>query len=202
MKNILMIIILSLFLFSCGEIEEAEEEETINDLAGTWKTACYSNSDNSTNIDTFTFVGNVLTVKDQRYSGSACATVYKLDEIPVTFSYGNEVTFMSGNTGRYFKLTLGSTFKRKPQSDSAVSAFNSSSECSKSDWALNTEKNVVLVMLQATFIYVYISLMVITGTLNVIIAHILQHQISIPAKRRVVFLNNKFFLSIIVTGST
>ena len=140
MKKFLMIIILSLFLFSCGEKEEAEEE-TINDLDGTWKTACYTNSDNSTNIDTFTFVGNVLTVKDQRYSGSACATVYKLDEIPVTFSYGNEVTFQSGNTGRYFKVTLGSTYKTTPQSDSAVSAFNSSSKCGFSNWELNTAKD-------------------------------------------------------------
>ena len=141
MKNILMIIILSLFLFSCGEREEAEEEETINDLAGTWKTACYSNSDNSTNIDTFTFVGNVLTVKEQRYSDSACATVYKLEETPVTFSYGNEVTFMSGNTGRYFKVTLGSTYKTTPQSDSAVSAFDNSSKCGFSNWELNTAKD-------------------------------------------------------------
>ena len=140
MKNILMIIILSLFLFSCGEKEEAEEE-TINDLDGTWKTECYTNSDNSTNIDTFTFIANLLVVKGQRYSDTACATVYKLEEIPVTFSYGNEVTFMSGNTGRYFKLTLGSTFKKKPQSDSAVSAFNSSRECGFNNWELNTAKD-------------------------------------------------------------
>ena len=140
MKNILMIIILSLILFSCGEKEEAEEEST-NELEGTWKTACYTNSDNSTNIDTLKFLGNVKTRKDQRYSDSACATVYKLEEIPVTFSYGNEVTFMSGNTGRYFKLTLGSTFKKKPQSDSAVSAFNSSRECGFNNWELNTAKD-------------------------------------------------------------
>jgi hypothetical protein len=59
MKKILMIIILSLFLFSCGEKEEAEEETT-SELEGTWKTACYTNSDNSTNIDTLKFVGKCL----------------------------------------------------------------------------------------------------------------------------------------------
>ena len=139
MKNFLLIIILSLILFSCGEKEEAEEETT-TELEGTWKTACYTNSDNSTNIDTFIFAGNTWTIKDQRYSDTACATVYKLEEIPLTFSIGDAVTFANGKTGHKFTLTQGSTYKKTPQSDSAVSAFNSSSECSKSDWALNTEK--------------------------------------------------------------
>ena len=58
-----------------------------------------------------------------------------------TFSYGNEVTFMSGNTGRYFKVTLGSTYKTTPQSDSAVSAFDNSSKCGFSNWELNTAKD-------------------------------------------------------------
>ena len=140
MKKILMIIILSLFLFSCGEKEEAEEETT-SELEGTWKTACYTNSDNSTNIDTLTFVGNVYTRKDQRYSDTACATVYKLEEIIYTYSEGSAVTFMSGNTGRYFKITLGSTYKTTPQSASAVNAFNSSSKCGFSNWELNTAKD-------------------------------------------------------------
>ena len=38
-------------------------------------------------------------------------------------------------------VTLGSTIKITPQSDSAVSAFNSGSgECSKTDWVKDTEK--------------------------------------------------------------
>ena len=142
MKKILMIIILSLFLSSCGEKEESEaEEETTTELEGTWKTACYTNSDNSTNIDTLKFVGNVYTRKDQRYSDTACATVYKLEEITYTYSEGSAVTFLSGNTGRYFKITLGSTYKTTPQSASAVNAFNSSSKCDFSNWELNTAKD-------------------------------------------------------------
>ena len=142
MRNISLIIILSLILSSCmALLSEEAEEETINDLDGTWKTACYTNSDNSTNIATFTFVGNVLTVKDQRYSDTACATVYKLEEIPVTYSEGSAVTFMSGKAGRYFKATLGSNYKTTPHSASAVSAFNSSSECGFSNWELNTAKD-------------------------------------------------------------
>ena len=139
MKNIFLIIILSLILFSCGEKEEAEEE-TITELEGTWKTACYTNRDNTTSINTFIFAANVLTIKEQEYSDTACATVYSLDEIPLTFSIGDAVTFANGKTGHKFTVTLGSTFKITPQSASAVSAFNSSSECSASNWELNTEK--------------------------------------------------------------
>ena len=120
---------------------DEEETSTTTALEGTWKTACYTNSDNSTNIDTLKFVGNVYTRKDQRYSDTACATVYKLEEIIYTYSEGSAVTFMSGNTGRYFKITLGSTYKTTPQSDSAVSAFNSSSKCGFSNWELNTAKD-------------------------------------------------------------
>ena len=139
MKYFIPMIILSLVLLSCSK-EEAEEETTITELEGTWKTACYTNPDNTTNIDTFIFAGNVLTVKDQWYSDTACATVYSLDEVSVTFSIGDAVTFANGKTGHKFTVTLGSTFKITPQSASAVSAFNSSSECSKSDWVLDTEK--------------------------------------------------------------
>ena len=142
MKNICLIIILSIILSSCwAAVMEEAGEETINDLDGTWKTACYTNSDNSTNIDTFTFAGNALTIKDQRYSDTACATVYKLEEYTVTFSYGVEVSYYSGNTGRKFKIIMGSTYKTTPQSTSAVSALNSSSKCGFSNWELNTAKD-------------------------------------------------------------
>ena len=50
------------------------------------------------------------------------------------------MTFANGKTGHKFTVTLGSTVKITPQSASAVSAFNSSSECSKSDWELDTAK--------------------------------------------------------------
>ena len=52
------------------------------------------------------------------------------------------MTFANGKTGHKFTVTLGSTFKITPQSASAVSAFNSSSECGyNSGWELNTVKN-------------------------------------------------------------
>ena len=139
MKYIIPMIILSLVLLSCSK-EESEEETTITELEGTWKTACYTNSDNTSNIETLTIAGNVLTAKDEKHSDTSCATDYRLEEESHTFSIGSGVTFTSGNTGHYFTITVGSTSQITPQSASAVSAFNSSSECSKSDWALNTEK--------------------------------------------------------------
>ena len=50
------------------------------------------------------------------------------------------MTFNDGNTGRKITITLDIT-KKLPQSSSAVSSFNSSSECGSSSWSLNTEKD-------------------------------------------------------------
>ena len=146
MKYIIPIIILSFVLLSCSKEEEtqtAAEKAAAAQLValeGTWKTACYTNSDNTTNIDTFTFAGNVLTIKDQTYSDTACATVSKLEEVPLTISIGDAVTFANGKTGHKFTLIVPSTYKITPQSALAVSTFNSESKCSASDWELNTEK--------------------------------------------------------------
>ena len=130
MKNIFLIIILSLILFSCGEKEEAEEETT-TELEGTWKTACYTNSDNTSNIDTRTVAGNVVTVKDEKHSDTSCATDYRLREEAHTFSVGD--------AGKWL-VRIGTT-KRTPQSSAAVTAYNSASKCSANDWELNTAKD-------------------------------------------------------------
>ena len=137
MKYIIPIIILSFVLLSCSK--EESEEETTTELEGTWKTDCYT-TDNTSYIDTLTFVGNVLTIKEEKHSDTSCATDYRLVEFPVAFSMGDAVTFANGKTGHKFTATLGSTYKITPQSASAVSAFISSSKCSASNWELNTEK--------------------------------------------------------------
>jgi len=149
MKYIIPIIILSFVLLSCSK-DEDEETQTAAEkaaaaqlvaLEGTWKTACYTNSDNTSWIDTLTVAGNVVTGKWERHSGTSCATDYSLEEIPLTISIGDAVTFANGKTGHKFTVTLGSTVKITPQSASAVSAFNSSSECGYNDWELNTAKD-------------------------------------------------------------
>jgi len=114
--------------------------DTPTELEGTWKTACYTNSDNTSAIETITMVGNVLTLKDEKHSDTSCATDYSLTESSHTFSIGDTVTFSDGKTGHEFTVTIGSTEKITPQSASTVSSYNSSIKCGASDWELNTEK--------------------------------------------------------------
>ena len=133
MKYIIPIIILSFVLLSCSKEEEGETDtDTTTVLEGTWKTACYTDSDNMTAIFTPTFAGNVLTIKHEKHSDTSCATDYRLKEETHTFAVGD-----SGK----FTITLSSTSTKTPQSASAVSDYNSSSNCGYSDWELNTAKD-------------------------------------------------------------
>jgi len=129
MKYIIPIIILSLFLFGC-KADKDETTSSTTELEGTWKTACYT-EDNYTFINTPTFAGNTLTLTDEKHSDTSCATDYRLLEESHTFAMGdaNKIT-----------ITLGSTFKRTPQSSSAVTNYNNSSKCGHSGWELNTAK--------------------------------------------------------------
>ena len=147
MKYIIPIIILSFVLLSCSKDEDKETQTAAEKAAaaqvvaleGTWKTACYTNSDNTSFIDTITFAGNSITGNFEKHSDTSCATDYSLEGFNWTFSIGDAVTFSNG-TGHKFSITIGSTYKLTPQSASAVSAFISSSKCSASNWELNTEK--------------------------------------------------------------
>ena len=129
MKYIIPIIILSFVLLSCSKEDEKKSATTA--LEGTWKTACYTESDNTSTIKTPTFAGNVLTMADEKHSDTSCATDYRLREESHTFSMGD--------AGK-FSITLGTT-KRTPQSSAAVTAYNSASKCSANDWELNTAKD-------------------------------------------------------------
>ena len=138
MKYIIPIIILSFVLLSCSK-DEDEETQTAAEkaaaaqvvaLEGTWKTACYTESDNKSIILTPTFAGNVLTITDEKHSDTSCATDYSLGEESNTFSMGD--------AGK-FSITAGTT-KRTPQSSAAVTAYNSANKCSANDWELNTAK--------------------------------------------------------------
>ena len=140
MKNFILIIIFSFILSSCSIKEEAEKT-AITELEGIWKTSCYvDSSDNFSHIKTITVSGTVASYKDEGHSDTSCATDYSLEEETLTFSIVDAVTFANGKTGHKFTVTVGSTEKITPQSASAVSALNSESKCSASDWELNTEK--------------------------------------------------------------
>ncbi len=116
------------------------DTDTPTELEGTWKTACYTKSDNSSAIETITMVGNILTLKDEKHSDTSCDTDYSLTESSHTFSIGDTVAFSDGKTGHEFTVTIGSTEKITPQSTFTVSSYNSSIKCGASDWELNTEK--------------------------------------------------------------
>ena len=131
MKYIIPIIILSLVLLSCKKDEEDETTTSTTALEGTWKTACYTASDNMSTISTPTFAGNVLTITDEKHSDTSCATDYRLREEAHTFSMGD--------SGKVL-IRIGTT-KRTPQSSAAVTAYNSASKCSYNEWELNTVKD-------------------------------------------------------------
>ena len=130
MKYIIPIIILSLVLLSCKKKED-ETTTSTTALEGTWKTACYTESDNTSTIKTPTFVGNDLTITDEKHSDTSCATDYRLREEAHTFSVGD--------AGKV--LIRISTTKRTPQSSAAVSAYNTANKCSYNEWELDTVKD-------------------------------------------------------------
>jgi len=132
MKYIIPIIILSFVLLSCSKEEESSDTTTA--LEGTWKSACYTDSndsDNMTVILTAKFAANVLSITDEKHSDTSCATDYRLREEAHTFSVGD--------AGKWL-VRIGTT-KRTPQSSAAVTAYNSASKCSANDWELNTAKD-------------------------------------------------------------
>ena len=130
MKYIIPIIILSLVLLSCKK-DEDETTTSTTALEGIWKTACYTESDNTSTIKTPTFAGNVLTITNENHSDTSCATDYRLREEAHTFSMGD--------AGKWL-IRIGTT-KRTPQSSAAVTAYNTASKCSYNEWELNTEKD-------------------------------------------------------------
>tara|TARA_B100000686_G_C16654383_1_gene897300 strand:+ start:362 stop:1282 length:921 start_codon:yes stop_codon:yes gene_type:complete len=111
------------------------------ELEGSWKTSCYTYSDNTFSFETVTIEGNVITIIYEIHSDVSCTTDYMLvEESHTVSSLGDSVTFSNGKKGREFTVIIGSTQKYSLQSASAVSEYNSVSECGASDWQLNTEK--------------------------------------------------------------
>ena len=129
MKYFIPMIILSLVLLSCSKEDEKTDTTTV--LEGTWKSSCYTDSDNNSFYSTPTFAGNVLTITDEKHSDTSCATDFRLMEEAHTFSMGD--------AGK-FTITMGTT-KRTPQSSAAVTAYESANKCSTNDWELNTVKD-------------------------------------------------------------
>ena len=131
MIYVLVILLLSFTIYSCAKKSDSSSSSSTTELEGTWKSACYTDSDNNSFYATPTFAGNVLTITNERHSDTSCATDYRLREESHTFSIGDAGKFL---------ITLGTT-KRTPQSSAAVTAYNSANKCSANDWELNTVKD-------------------------------------------------------------
>ena len=131
MIYVLVILLLSFTIYSCAKKSDSSSSSSTTELEGTWKTACYTDSDNYSFYKTPTFAGNVLTITNEKHSDTSCATDYRLREEAHTFSVGD--------AGKVL-IRIGTT-KRTPQSSAAVTAYNSASKCSYNEWELNTVKD-------------------------------------------------------------
>ena len=141
MKNIFLIIILSLILFSCGEKEEAEEE-TNKELEGTWITSCVVDSGYS-HLYKIVVTGTNAVEIDEVHSDTSCATdAWKWEYSYNSLVIGDGVTFSDGTEGHYYTLKIES-MKHTPQTSAVANAYNSASSCGYNNWAKDTEKDVI-----------------------------------------------------------
>ena len=144
MIYVLVILFLSLTLFSCAKKSDTSSSTTTTELEGVWKTSCYIDSDNlSYYITTISVTGTNLEIKDESHDDSSCNT----DNGTLVASFSSlsigeeELSFSSGATGHKFTMNLAS-FKYTPETAADVSYVNTNSICGYSDWALNTEKDI------------------------------------------------------------
>ena len=141
MKNFLLIIILSLILFSCGEKEESDDSAT-TELEGTWVTDCYQYSNSQYNKKTIVVSGKNYTYTSEYYSSSKCATVEdKWVSTMTSLAIGDAMTFSSGGSGHRFTSYHNST-KLEWQNAGSVSWANTNSYCGLTNWVINVAQDV------------------------------------------------------------
>ena len=142
MKNILQIILISLFcltFISCAKKDDSST--TTTELEGTWSAACYVDTDNFSNKNTITVSGTDVIVKYEVHSDSSCNTdLLTWEDTYSSLSIGDEISFDSGATGHRYTFNVVS-FKLTPETTALVSALNAESSCGVSDWALDTATN-------------------------------------------------------------
>ena len=143
MIYVLVILFLSLTLFSCAKKSDTSSSTTTTELEGVWKTSCYIDSDNlSYYITTISVTGTNLEIKDEIHSDSSCNTDDGI--LASNFSsltIGEERNYSSGSTGHRFTMNLDS-IKYTPETTASVISLLTDRTCGYGDWALNTEKDV------------------------------------------------------------
>ena len=153
MKNILQIILISIFTFtiiSCakdsGSSSSSSTATTSNtELEGTWKSSCVS-SGSKYKIRTLTVSGTNVTDKWEYHSDSSCANDdYRFDSTFSSLSIGDAMTFdtygSSGGSGHRITMTIDTnTYTSLSASD--VTWNNNNSWCGETDWVLNTAQSI------------------------------------------------------------
>ena len=144
MIYVLVILFLSLTLFSCAKKSDTSSTTTTTELEGAWQTSCYLfSADNLSYVTTISVTGTNLEIKDESHDDSSCNT----DNGTLVASFSSlsigeeELSFSSGATGHKFTMNLAS-FKYTPETAADVSYVNTNSICGYSDWALNTAKDI------------------------------------------------------------
>jgi len=108
MKNILQIILISLFcltFISCAKKDDSST--TTTELEGTWSAACYVDTDNFSNKNTITVSGTDVIVKYEVHSDSSCNTdLLTWEDTYSSLSIGDEISFDSGATGHRYTFNV------------------------------------------------------------------------------------------------
>ena len=125
----------------CGKEESDDEPTTF--VEGTWKKACYIQSDNTTYAESiFTFQNTLATNSFNTYSDSSCSTGALSLKYKSTMAVGSDATKADGSTlGTKVTLTLVSVYVTA-RTDALAAAYSTASLCGATNWTKDVEKDV------------------------------------------------------------
>ena len=126
---------------SCGKEESDDEPTTF--VEGTWKKACYIQSDNTTYAESiFTFQNTLATNSFNTYSDSSCSTGALSLKYKSTMAVGSDATKADGSTlGTKVTVTLVSVYVTA-RTDALAAAYSTASLCGATNWTKDVEKDV------------------------------------------------------------
>ena len=147
MKNIYIILILifSFTIISCAKKSDTSSTSTTTttEVEGTWITSCTVDSDNDSHLYKIVVTGTDVVETDEVHSDTTCSTdAWKWEYTYSSLTIEDEVTYGDGTKGHKYSLNIQSV-KHTPQTSAIVNTYNSGNSCGFSDWAINTEKDII-----------------------------------------------------------
>lgn len=143
MNNFLVIFVSLAFVSACGKKDESKPASStgIAELQGTWISACHPYEE-SDSIDRLTEVYSGTTAVSTRvvYSDAACTVPELTSKLTATASAAGDAATPAG--AKKINYTI-SGLTLTPNAAAIVSDLNANGYCGFTDWALNTEKNLV-----------------------------------------------------------